>query len=313
MSAFTATFIAVLTMLAYALPGYILIRRRMISTECIPGFSKVLLYVCQPFLAIHTFCSAEYSTQMLLQILMFAGACVTVQIIMLTSFFLAFRKKGKEDVRYRIATVSTAFANCAFFGIPIIETLLPENPEAILFTTVYSVIMNILGWSVGSAVITDNAKYIKLKNIFINPAMFSLIIAIPFFVTGVELYPTVDNMVMILARMSTPLSMLIIGMRLATIDFRALFGDWLVYLSIGIKQLIMPLVAFAVISLLPFETYVAQALYIMTACPVASIVLNFSEILGEGQKSAANSVLLGTLFSLFTLPIMSLLLPFLAR
>ena len=77
MSAFTATFIAVLTMLAYAMPGYILIRRRMISTECIPGFSKVLLYVCQPFLAIHTFCSAEYSTQMLLQILMFAGACVT--------------------------------------------------------------------------------------------------------------------------------------------------------------------------------------------------------------------------------------------
>ena len=52
-------------------------------------------------------------------------------------------------------------------------------------------------------------------------------------------------------------------------------------------------------------------LYIICCCPVASIVLNFSEILGEGQKEAASTVLLSTILSILTLPIMTLLLPLL--
>ena len=43
--------------------------------------------------------------------------------------------------------------------------------------------------------------------------------------------------------------------------------------------------------------------------PVASVVLNFAEIAGEGQKKAASLVLLGTILSIVTLPLMMLLLP----
>jgi predicted permease len=46
----------------------------------------------------------------------------------------------------------------------------------------------------------------------------------------------------------------------------------------------------------------------MFACPVASVVLNFSEMLGQGQKTAANLVLLGTGLSAITIPLMVLIL-----
>ena len=49
--------------------------------------------------------------------------------------------------------------------------------------------------------------------------------------------------------------------------------------------------------------------FITCSCPAASIVLNFAEIVGEGQKSAANLVLVSTLLSILTLPLMMLLLP----
>ena len=45
----------------------------------------------------------------------------------------------------------------------------------------------------------------------------------------------------------------------------------------------------------------------MMACPAASVVLNFAEMLGEGQETAANLVLLSTMLSALTIPLMVLL------
>ena len=75
--------------------------------------------------------------------------------------------------------------------------------------------------------------------------------------------------------------------------------------------LLMPLVAFLLVVLLPLDVYVKRVFYIIACCPTASIVLNFAEILGEGQEEAAGTVLLGTALSAVTLPLMTLLLPFL--
>ena len=41
---------------------------------------------------------------------------------------------------------------------------------------------------------------------------------------------------------------------------------------------------------------------ILCATPVASVVLNFAEMLGEGQENAANLVLLGTSLSVVSIP-----------
>ena len=84
------------------------------------------------------------------------------------------------------------------------------------------------------------------------------------------------------------------------------------YAAVAVKQLVMPLIAFALVYFLPISREIKETFFITCACPIASIVLNFSEIIGEGQEDAANAVLLGTMLSIVTLPIVSLLLPLLA-
>jgi predicted permease len=49
----------------------------------------------------------------------------------------------------------------------------------------------------------------------------------------------------------------------------------------------------------------------MVACPVAAIVQNFAELLGEGQETGAGVVLLGTTLSALTIPLIVLLFPYL--
>ena len=59
--------------------------------------------------------------------------------------------------------------------------------------------------------------------------------------------------------------------------------------------------------LLNVEREIMLCMYIMCACPVASVVQNYAEILGEGQEVAANTVLLGAMCSIATLPVLALL------
>ena len=113
--------------------------------------------------------------------------------------------------------------------------------------------------------------------------------------------------------MVATLSTATIGMRLATMELRGLFTDLRVYLTIAVKQIVMPLIAFLLVFYLPISSEVKQTFFIICACPVASVVLNFAEIVGAGQREAAKMLLLGTLLSVVTLPPMMLLLPLLAR
>ncbi len=301
---------AVALLLIIAVPGYILMKKRMIGEQCIPGFSKVLLFVCQPCLAVFSFSMLEFSTEVLINLGIFALLIILIHAVMLGGAYLVLRKKAKEPI-YRIITIGTTFGNCAFFGIPIIEALMPEvASELIVYTTVYAVVMNVLGWTVGSAIISQNTKYISVKQIFLNPAMIGAVVAVLIYVLRIDFSVEVDNMIEYTARMATPLSMIVMGMRLATMDLKRVFADLRIYATIAIKHVVMPLIAFCVVLIFKdVDADLRRTLFVTCACPAASIVLNFSEIIGEGQDSAANLVLVSTILSIATLPLLMLLMP----
>ena len=306
---FQITLIAVAVLLLTAVPGYLLIKRRMVSEDCISGFSKVLLYVSQPCLAVYTFRTTEFSMERIWNMLILAGLTAALMLFMLAGAFLLLKKRYDQAI-YRILTIGTTFANCAFFGIPIIDAILPEEAaDLYIYTTVFAVVMNIIGWTVGAAIIARDVKYMSVKKIFLNPATIGLAVALVIFIFRIPIQPDLESMITTTARMATPLSMLIMGMRLGTIRLGSLFVDLRVYVTIAVKQLVMPLLAFLLVFFLPIPREIAVTFFIISACPTASVVLNFAEIIGDGQREAANTVLLGTILSILTLPVMMLLLP----
>lgn len=312
LSIFKIALIATAVLLLAAVPGYIMMKRKMLNEACIAGFSKILLFVCQPCLAVYTFTSATLSVEKLIEVGFFALLTVAIFLIVLGGAYIFLHKKYGEPI-YRIITIATTFANCAFFAIPIIEALLPGvSEELIIFTTAFAVVMNVIGWTLGAAIISGDTRYISLKKIFLNPAMVGTVVALLIFVCKIPIEGDLRNMIVTTARMSTPLSMIIMGMRLATMEFKSLFTDLRVYLTIAVKQIVMPLVAFGLVYFLPISLDVKQTFFIICACPVASVVLNFAEIVGAGQREAAKLLLLGTFLSVVTLPLMMMLLPLLA-
>lgn len=302
-------FIAVAVLLITAVPGYVMLKKKMLSEDCISGFSKVLLFVCQPCLAVYTFKSAEFSVEILKNIGIFALLSILIMVIMLSCAYLVLRKKCKDPV-YRIMTIATSFANCAFFGIPVIEALMPQEQAAgmMIYTTVFAVVMNVAGWTLGSAIISQNPKHMSVKKIFLNPAMIGTLVALAIFCFEIPIQSDLNNMITILGKMCSPLSMIIMGMRLSTMKLLPMFTDLRIYLTVAVKQIVMPALAFLMVYFLPLPYEMKAAFFIVCACPAASIVLNFAEIVGEGQKEAANTVLLSTMLAIVTMPPMMMML-----
>lgn len=307
---FISTLIAVGVLLLTAVPGYLFIKKKMVEERCIADFSKLLLYVCQSALVIYTFAGTEFSPDRLASLGKFAIATLLIHAVMLLGAFLVLRRKY-DTAGARISTIAVSFANAGFFGIPIIEAIMGDAASGlIVYTTVYSLVMNLLGWTVGSGIISRSRKYISVKKLFVNPYMISTIVAIPLFVFSPEVPSQIMNMITILGKATSPLSMMIIGMRLATVEVKKLFCDVRVYLTAAAKLVVMPLIAFALIYFFPIDSAAKATFFIVTACPSASIVLNFSELIGEGQKEAVSSVLMSTILSIVTLPLLMLLLSF---
>lgn len=301
-------------MLLTAVPGFILVKAKAVQPDNIKYFSKVLMFVCQPALTIYSFNKADFTPELGINLLIFLGIITAVQLVFIGFFYLIFRKK-MTDIRYRITTVATTLSNCSFLGVPLLEAIFPQSPNVAAYSMMYFLSMSLLGWTLVSAIITRDKKYISVKSVLLNPAILSIAVALPFFLTGFKISSEnglflgqLDNMITILGKMTTPMCMLILGMRLATVKIKALFTNWLQYLAVGVNQIVFPLSVLGVLYLLNVDKELMLCMYVMCACPVASVVQNFAELLGEGQDIAANTVLLGSILSIATLPVLALLI-----
>lgn len=310
MQVLITTAIAVATMLAYAVPGFLTVKCKLIKPESISAFSVVLMYVCQPMLTITSFLNATFSLDFFWQMVVAFVLAGLLQLGVILIAYAVLKRFYDKDIKYRVATVATAFGNCGFMGVPLLQAIMPEavRNNAVVLSVMFLLGLNLIGWTFASYLISGDKKYISVKKALINPAMLGLVIGLPLFICGVELPKEVFSCVELLGRMTTPLCMLILGMRLATITLKEMFCSPFQYAVVAVKQIAMPMLGMLLIWFIPLDFYIRQSLFILAATPVASITLNFAEMLGKGQKTAANLVLLGTLLSILTLPLMAVIM-----
>lgn len=307
---FLDTLIRVLALLAYAVPGYIFIKIKALKEESIPAFAKLLLYVCSPCLAFYSFSKAEYSEQMHTTIWISLGITLglLVAVVLLARILL---HRLNHDIRWRIFMVATALGNLGFFGIPLLEHFLPEYPYAPVFSQVFSLSMNLMAWTIGLFFISQDKKYLKIRKLLTVPILLVMIPAYPMFLFGWTFPPIVEESIELLGRMSTPLCMIILGMRLATVKIKEMITDWRSLLAALSKTVLFPIFAFFLLFPIPLDPYVKATIFLLACCPCASMIQSLSELIGQGQKQAANVVLISTIVCIVTIPILSeIFLPF---
>ncbi|MCR4649519.1 MAG: AEC family transporter [Lachnospiraceae bacterium] len=309
MTAFRIAFVNVLISLLYMIPGFILYKSKKAAADHLSTVSAILIYVCSPCMVVSSFLSFEFSLNNLLFMGLFFVVSFIVQLIFLLLLYAIFRKKFNIS-KYRMLTIGSVLGNCGFFGLPLIKALFPENPEVACYSSIYVISMNLLVFTAGIYCLTQDKKYISVKSALVNPAFLSLSVALPLYLTGGSKFlPSVlVDSINLLGKMTTPMCMFILGIRLATMDFKKLFTNPFVYMICGGKLVIFPLFAYLLVFFLPLPHSFKASILILAATPCASIILNLAEIHGKETEMSANCILLSTILSIFTIPVLALLL-----
>lgn len=303
---FEITGLNALMLVALCLPGFFLTKANVLKEEHINGFAVFLLYVCSPALSIYSFQQAEFNREILINIGILLLVTTFMQVLIMGIGFLINIKTYKIDGASRVATVAAAFGNVGFFGVPILQALLPDHPEAMVYSAVMSVMMNLIGWTLGMFMMSGDRKHVSVKNFLINPTTLCLLIALPLFFTNTSFPKPVMNFVEFFSKMSTPTAMTVLGMRLAFVKFKDLM-DYRQVVAIFLKLIALPLITFGIMYALPVDETLKISTYILSCMPPAAITLNFAELSNTSPKTAANIVVVGSLLVAITLPVLLLI------
>lgn len=299
----------VIVTLLYIFPGFIICKMKKATAAHLSTMSAVLIYVCSPCMIVSAFLALELSAQNLMNMAMFFFASLVLQALFMALLYLIFRRRSNES-KYRLLTVGSVLGNVGFFGLPIVKALLPNNPEVLCYSIVYAVSMNILVFTVGVFCLTGKKESMTLKAGVFNPAMFGFVIGLGLYLfrAGTFIPELLSDSIDLLGKMTTPLCMLILGIRLATVDIVKLFTRPMIYLTCFGKLVMFPLFAYFAVCFLPLDFAFKAAMMILSSTPCASVLLNIAEMHHGETELAANSVLVSTLLCFLTIPLLTQIL-----
>ena len=311
-------FLTVLSLLILIVPCFILAKAKMIGKGAEESLSAVVLYVCQPLMLFMSFQKTEFSPDVLLNMLFVAFLALASHGAMIATMFIFIKgdEKKKKCLRF-----SSVFANCGYMGIPFLQLLYGGNGEILIYAGVVIGVFNVLAWTVGAYMFTGDKKQASLKKAVMNPNIIAFALGLILFVafkkpiadlaeSGGLLDGMLEKLVKSLtffADMVTPLSMSVIGIKLSKTPFKRLFTDKTAYLSSAMKLLVMSLFTMLIVAFLPIDLTVKNVVFFTLSMPSATMAVLFAVTFGGDAESATANVLLSTMLSVVTVPLVYML------
>lgn len=311
---FTTVLIRIGLLIALAVPGYLLRKFKVFDVKSVAVLVAILVYVSQPMLVAQSFLANKYNTETFINILIAIGIFSAVILLSFALSSVIYRKTHSDDetkaFNHRIYQFASMFGNTGFLGIPFIKALFPDNAEMLLYTSMCIVAFNLLCWTVGVYVVSRDRKNVSFKKIILSPVPIAVIITIPFFfITSFAIPSPILDFVKILGDTTTPLSMIVLGVRLAEMPIRQVFSDISIYLVSGLKLIIAPCIAFLMLTVLGItNASLFNTMIILTAMPSAATTIIMAEKYAPSPYTSIKAVLCTSILCIITMPIISMLL-----
>ena len=287
--------------------GYFAAKIKIVDKGFAKNLSAFLFNITLPCTIISAM-QFNFEPQMLIKCgsIVIIGAVATF-LCWVFGFFLAKLLKA-EGYEKRIVQYTITFSNFSFMGYPIAEAFL--GPEGLFYATIFSIPVYILLQSIGMATIIpkkENDKKFRLAYI-LNPPLVGIYIGFLLFVCQIKLPFVIDKTIISLGNVTTPLAMTLAGLILAGAPLKTAFTNFNAYVVSIFRLIIIPLVIYGVLNVLNFDDITTKLPVIIAMMPIATNVIIVSTNYDGDVVFPAQYVILSTLLSLITIPVMGYLL-----
>lgn len=284
----------VLIMLLLAGVGCIMFRTGKITTQGSRCLGNILIWLSLPSVIINSFLTKR--TPALLTGLLISAAASAVLLALSIALSRVFFHKDP------VACFASSFSNPGFFGIPLIAASLQDG--AVFYIAAFIAFLNLLQWTYGVSLLTGTSTSMKPGTLLKAPFFIAILTGLFFFLTGLPMPGILSQSIGFMANLNTPLAMFVTGVYLAQTDLKKMLHRPGLYLICAVRLLLVPLLCIAALSLIPGTWFeLKMAVLIASACPVGTNVAVYAQLHGKDYPYAVETVVMSTLFSIITIPL----------
>ncbi len=329
------------------IPGIVLKKCKLVPDGFGKGVSNLVLYIAQPILIVSAYVNCESRfADIWVNALAVLLLSIVAHVIFSVVAMLLFR--SAPDSRRRMLRFATIFANAAFMGIPLIEAVC--GAECAIYASIYNITFNLFLWTLGvylctrregedmdgdgDSDMTDeliaahraSKKELSFTKVLLHPVTIASVIGVTLLACGAntaiatELSKESPNAIIslivsclnMIKGLVAPLSMVVIGLRLADVNLRGFFSDVHMYVFLALRHLLLPLAVLGVCKLLilaglPASPEVLTVTMILAATPAASSATMFAEKYDCDAAYVSRLVAVSTIICIATIPLVMLL------
>ena len=283
--------------------GYFLYYKKMVDASFVKGVSVLLYNVSLPCSILDSMMQKISLNELLKSAKLPLMALIILVICFLTALILG-KVIEKNKKKRNIIIFSLLFSNFTFTAYPILEML--YGKQSVFYASLYNFTMFASVLIVGtilmkSASEDDMECSLTLKDLKSTPFL-ALIIGFIMLFIPIEIPYFIKTTVTQLGSTTTPLGVLLTGLVIAKsgkIDIKNIK----IYIVSLFRLLIIPVGVVYVLWALGFSGYMVYVPAIILANPIAVNLVIFGENFNSYPEECANYVLISSILSVITLPI----------
>ncbi|MCC8081949.1 MAG: AEC family transporter [Lachnospiraceae bacterium] len=292
--------------------GFYLFRKRVLNREVNAKLSAMIVQITCPCIILNSISTVSHDDPQMVLKLFLAGV-VMYAIYPLLARLLTKIMRVPAHLRGTYMCMFI-FSNNIFMGYPVVQALFGDS--AIFYITIFNMPFNILFFTLAlhyfrkdAAIEANNLEKGKmdLRNA-INNGIIASVAALVIYFANLSLPDIFYECVGFIGNITTPLSMIIIGSSMAAASLKDIKTEKGIWPMLPVRLGVMPLLVWAFMHLWTSDPTIISICTIGAGMPVASLVAMGSAPYPRQNKAASIGVVVSTLCSLVTIPIMAVLL-----
>lgn len=302
----------VLVFIALALPGFILVKTKLLKAKQSDSLATLLIYVGLPMLIFYFVVerlTIDSSSLKLVAFVAAIGLVYQVVTFFATNPLTIFEKNAKTRGMMRF---SAAFNNNGFFGIPLAIAVFGGSSPVLTVLIVMNIMTNILLYTLGIYLVSGDKSMMSWKKALLNPVLIAFILGV--IVNLLNLKESVPEILTFSGHfynIVAPISMTVLGMKMGEIKFSALFKSWKLYYVSALKLILFPVVIVAILigvkAITNFDLitdYVVWGAFIAFAVPTAGLASTFADHFDGDTENSVVFTLGTTILSIVSIPLL---------
>ena len=293
---------------ALLITGFVMRKKKIIDGNMNVSLNKMLLYVAIPCLIIHKIGNIVMEGDLLRDFLLAFAIFYAVQLVFSVYTYGYTKARKFPKGRGVVAELCMTAPNSGFMGFPIALIFFGELGLVLMIAANMAMNLYLFTYGIVRMEMSRESEKMKLGSLLrevgknlVNPITISILVGFAVCLAQITIPAPVNEFLLLIANLCTPLSMIYIGSALCEQDIVGLLKDRMV-LETGVNKLIMfPIFVLAAVYFLPIDPLVKAICVLPASMPTAAVTPILAGEKGHDEVFGGETVVTSTAFSAITI------------